>query len=303
MLRAAQSGIRRSWNQRSIVIDAQPYTPTSIPPPPSRRPNRTAEEQESLRQALGNVAFLTSHEYQLLSSPRSNVARELASQQQHRLEVREGLIKKLESIVKNSTSEIDAFSKIDAEADSASLHLETKIDDDLKVRQFADWNYIYIVPDSHREIIRHNDIIDLPAETQAEFYRLKEDWYPTEYKSIMGTDIQLAAAFSPTLRKRLLDEVERIGKQATEAATTPEEKKLIAAEISNSLDAVDPTRDITEAAIKAASDLEVLKSFADRVHAYNGDERLLQIFSRAAEIKGADQSQFLSLLRTTLYAK
>lgn len=45
---------------------------------------------------------------------------------------------------------------------------------------------------------------------------------------------------------------------------------------------VDFTRDITPQAIKNCNDLQILEEWAHKVHEYNGDDRILDIYERAA---------------------
>jgi hypothetical protein len=65
---------------------------------------------------------------------------------------------------------------------------------------------------------------------------------------------------------------------------------------------VDPTDEVTAEAIAKCADLETLEKWSRAVHEYNGDERMLQIYARAAEITKNPEHQALVKQMQTLMA-
>merc|ERR1719169_334911 len=123
-------------------------------------------------------------------------------------------------------------------------------------------------------------------------------WLPEKYHIVYFDDFQTVAANDAASRAEMLEIVANVQKELAEEANASGYEKDLEEVITSLLDDVDPTRDITPAKIKASSSLDELEAWSRRVHEYNGDDRLIQIYERAAALtKNESHAKLLRNLR------
>jgi len=124
-------------------------------------------------------------------------------------------------------------------------------------------------------------------------------WLPEKYHILYFDDYQTVAANDKSFRQEMLTIVQNVEKElASEAKASGYEADL--REIVDELaEDIDPSRKITKEAIKASSSLEELESWSRIIHEYNGDDRIFDIYERAAELtKNEAHRQLVKDLRS-----
>lgn len=262
------------------------------------RPNRSGADLQKAKDALPKVVFMTSYEFDLLTKTRTNVIGEFGYQRDTRIKVSELMLKeapeKLHD-VHESNPEIKKFAELKALqslSEYAGDLLEKQNSNVQRINDFVDSNPVYLLDQPLREEARWNLLEDMENRTRAAVRKELQSWLPAEYQQHRAADFQQVAAFSPEVRRQMLAKIdERAQSYESEISSLPAAeqqayREILAANVAASKACIDPTHDITAEAISAAKGVDELRAMAHRVSEYNGDERLLAIYEKAASISG-----------------
>jgi len=259
------------------------------------RPNRSGADLEKAKGSLPKIVFMTSYEFDVLTKPRVPV-KEYTYQSANRRKVAELFVHEAPhklSEVHVSNPEVKKFAELKALqnfSEYAGDLLELQNQNTQRVNDFVDSNPVYLLDQPWREEARWNRIEEMDNRTRAVVRSELRAWLPQEYQQRFSADIQQTAAFSPSVRKQMLEKIDEQAKAfESEISSLPQEEQgplveVLKAEIAKAKGFVDPTADITLEAISSSSDLETLRSYAHRVHGYNGDERMAAIYEKAAQV-------------------
>ncbi|EPY41661.1 hypothetical protein AGDE_02263 [Angomonas deanei] len=160
----------------------------------------------------------------------------------------------------------------------------------IRANELAEDNRLDILPggspNSLREKTRWNVNTELHPADRAEIAARLTAWLPEKYHIVYFDDFQTVAANDANARKEMLQIVENVKKEYTEEAKKGNFDKDLEESVTELLDDVDPSRAITSEEIKKCTDLAKLEEWSHIVHEYNGDDRILEIYAKAAELTG-----------------
>merc|ERR1711976_348701 len=143
---------------------------------------------------------------------------------------------------------------------------------------------------------------ELPPESSGLFKSHLMAWLPPKYQQLPAPDVQTSAAFDPALRAELMNTVKEIAAKFTQEVQqdktlSDEDRELyltcIKTQTEKNLDGIDPSRHVTADSISRTTDLETLRQMADSVYKYNGDERMLLIYNKVAQLTNDTEAQAL----------
>jgi hypothetical protein len=255
---------------------------------------RSEEETTFAKGVLPHVDFATSYECLLFSAERISVhlnRKEFGNEVKARLEKQANSVARAEQLVKDGTYAKEPKTEdimIARIFDEEHIQAELKYVKCIRANELAEDNRLDILPggspNSLREKTRWAVNVELHPADRAEIQARLTAWLPEKYHIMYYDDFQLVAAQDSALRTEMLKIVGDIKKEyAAEAKATGWEQDL--EEVVGQLqDDVDPSRAITSEKIKACTSLDTLEGWSRIIHEYNGDDRIIEIYERAAEL-------------------
>lgn len=282
------------WYGHVLEMDVWNYKHTNTRPKWMRPDTQSTEETEATKRGLPPIDFASSYECLIFDADRLNPhlnRKEFGNEISARLEKQANIVSRAQHLVREGTYkdtklEDRAIARI---ADEEHINAEMKYVKCIRANEMAEDNRLDILPggspNSLREKTRWNLNSELHPADRSEIMTRLMAWLPEKYHIVYFDDYQTVAANDATARKEMdaiVDAVAKEHKAEAEASGYTEDLNEIVAELREN---VDPTRDITPEKIKACSDLDQLEAWSRLVHEYNGDDRILQIYERAAEIR------------------
>lgn len=298
------------WYGHALELDSHNYKFTGEPPSWMRPRERTPEETAFTRSLLPHIDFASSYECLLFDADRLNGhlnRKEFGNEIRFRLEKQSNTVARAQQLLKDKKRGTADDERVENTMiarifDEEHVQAEMKYVKCIRANELAEDNRLDILPggspNSLREKARWNVNTELHPADRAEISSRLTAWLPEKYHIVYFDDFQTVAANDPAARREMLDIVQNVEKEyAAEAKSSKYEKDLkeVVAEI---LDDVDPSRHITPESIKTCSDLNQLEEWSRVVHEYNGDDRILDIYDRAAELTGnADHKALVKNMR------
>jgi len=263
----------------------------------------TTEEAEQTKKSLPYIDFATSYEALIFDADRLNPhlnRKEFGNEIKFRLEKQSNLVARAQHLIREGTYAKDTKVEdrmIARIADEEHIQAEMKYVKAIRANEMSEDNRLDILPggspNSLREKARWNTNMELhPADRKEIMTRLMA-WLPEKYHIVYFDDMQTVAANDASSRAEMLQIVQNVAKENAAEAEASGYKADLDEVVSGLLDDVDPTRDITADKIKASTSLEELEAWSRRVHEYNGDDRILQIYERAAQLTKNEKHQAL----------
>ncbi|CAJ16617.1 cytochrome C oxidase subunit IV (PMID:12467979) [Trypanosoma brucei brucei TREU927] len=282
------------WYGHALELDSHNYKFTGEPPSWMRVRERTEEETNFAKSVLPHVDFASSYECLLFDADRLNGTlnrKEFGNEVRFRLEKQSNTVARAQQLLKDGRAGGDERvenAMIARIFDEEHVQAEMRYVKCIRANELAEDNRLDILPggspNSLREKTRWNVNTELHPADRAEIASRLTAWLPEKYHIVYVDDFQTVAANDSCARDAMLRIVEGVSKEyETEARSSGYERDLREV-VQELLDDVDPSRHITSEAIKAATDLTQLEEWSRVVHEYNGDERILDIYSRAAEL-------------------
>ena len=173
----------------------------------------------------------------------------------------------------------------------------------IRANEVAEDNRLDILPggspSSLREKTRWNLNTELHPYDRNEISERLMAWLPEKYHIVYYDDFQTVAANDAEARKEMLEVVDQVERDHAEEAKasnwTPELEK----ECAQLRDDVDPSRAISSEEIRKCKSLDTLEAWSRVVHEYNGDERIFDIYARAAQLtKNVDHAKLVEEMRS-----
>lgn len=282
------------WYGHVLEMDVWNYKHTNTRPKWMRADEQSTEEAEATKRALPYIDFASSYEALIFDADRLNPhlnRKEFGNEVKARLEKQANIVSRSQHLIregtyaKNEKLEDRAIARI---ADEESINADMKYVKCIRANEMAEDNRLDILPggspNSLREKTRWNLNAELHPADRAEIMTRLLAWLPEKYHIVYFDDPQTVAANDSSCRKSMLDIVDAVAKESAAEAEASGYKADLDEVIAELQDTVDPTRAITLDAIKKTSDLDQLEAWSRQIHEYNGDDRILAIYERAAEI-------------------
>eukprot|EP00993_Chasmostoma_nieuportense_P001941 NODE_2779_length_1093_cov_952.962733_g2649_i0.p1 GENE.NODE_2779_length_1093_cov_952.962733_g2649_i0~~NODE_2779_length_1093_cov_952.962733_g2649_i0.p1 ORF type:complete len:314 (-),score=84.09 NODE_2779_length_1093_cov_952.962733_g2649_i0:96-1037(-) len=278
------------WSSWNLQLIQEAKIPDYAP-----RPNRGAAEVEELKKKMPELVFVTSHEHDLVTKTRTNIMGEWSYQRNLRLKVAELVLNeapqqlKEPMEVKDETQLLESFKTLQNLSEYSGDLLELHNQSAQRVNDFVDSNPPFLLEQPLREEARWNEPADMDLVTRAQVRNELREWLPTELQQRRAADVQTVAAFSPSVRKNMLDLIDKHRAEsmaeikALPQAQQPKFIAILEEEVAAGKRYIDPTLDITPEAIAKAS-LSELRDMAHRVSEFNWDSRMIAILGRASEL-------------------
>nr|CCC89400.1 putative cytochrome C oxidase subunit IV (PMID:12467979) [Trypanosoma congolense IL3000] len=291
------------WYGHALELDSHNYKFTGEPPSWMRGRERTEEETNFAKSVLPHIDFASSYECLLFDADRLNGhlnRKEFGNEVRFRLEKQSNTVARAQQLLKDGRSggnERVENAMIARIFDEEHVQAEMRYVKCIRANELAEDNRLDILPggspNSLREKTRWNVNTELHPADRAEIAARLTAWLPEKYHIVYVDDFQTVAANDASARSAMLSIVEGVGKEYETEARAGGYERDLGEVVQELLDDVDPSRHITSSAIKDCSDLAQLEEWSRVVHEYNGDERILDIYARAAELTGNTEHQKL----------
>lgn len=299
------------WYGHALELDTHNYKFTGEPPTWMKSRSKTEEETNFAKTVLPHIDFASSYECVLFDADRLNGhlnRKEFGNEIKYRLEKQSNTVARAQQLLKDKK----AGAGPDAERvenamiarifDEEHVQAEMKYVKCIRANELAEDNRLDILPggspNSLREKTRWNLNTELHPADRAEIGARLTAWLPEKYHIVYFDDFQTVAANDGAARKQMLDIVDSVNKEYAAEAKAGGYEADLKETVAELLDDVDPTRAITAEAIKGCSDLQQLEDWSHQVHEYNGDDRIVEIYARAAELtKNAEHQQLVKQMR------
>eukprot|EP00331_Platyophrya_macrostoma_P025800 CAMPEP_0176445874 /NCGR_PEP_ID=MMETSP0127-20121128/23977_1 /TAXON_ID=938130 /ORGANISM="Platyophrya macrostoma, Strain WH" /LENGTH=330 /DNA_ID=CAMNT_0017831775 /DNA_START=40 /DNA_END=1032 /DNA_ORIENTATION=- len=296
------------WYGHALELDTHNYRFTGEVPAWMKTRQRTEEETKFAKSILPHVDFASSYECLLFDADRLNASqnrKEFGNEIKFRLEKQSNTVARAQQLVKDGTYAKDPRvedSMIARIFDEEHVQAEMKYVKCIRANELAEDNRLDILPggsaNSLREKTRWNVNTELHPSDRSEIAARLTAWLPEKYHIVYFDDFQTVAANDAKAREEMTAIVANVEKEYTEeakAAGYTEDLKQVVQEL---YEDVDPTRHITSQAIAESTSLEQLEDWSRLVHEYNGDDRILDIYARAATItKNAEHAKLVEQMR------
>lgn len=307
---AALSAQRRQchdrWYGHALELDSHNYKFTGESPAWMKSKAKTEEETAFAKTVLPHIDFATSYECLVFDADRLNPTlnrKEFGSEIKHRLEKQSNTVARAQELIKKGSPDAKTENVMIARIfDEEHVQAEMKYVKCIRANELAEDNRLDILPggspNSLREKTRWNLNTELHPADRAEIGARLTAWLPEKYHIVYFDDFQTVAANDAGARKEMITIVENVQKEYAAEAKTGGYDADLTETVAELLDDVDPTRAITAQAISACDNIEKLEDMAHKIHEYNGDDRILDIYARAAEItKNADHQALVKQMR------
>jgi hypothetical protein len=269
---------------------------------------RTEEETKFAKSILPHVDFASSYECLLFDADRLNSTlnrKEFGNEIKFRLEKQSNTVARAQQLVKDGTYAKDPRvedSMIARIFDEEHVQAEMKYVKCIRANELAEDNRLDILPggsaNSLREKTRWNVNTELHPSDRSEIAARLTAWLPEKYHIVYFDDFQTVAANDAKARDEMKSIVANVEKEYTEEAKASGYEEDLKQVVQELYDDVDPTRHITSQAIAESTSLEQLEEWSRLVHEYSGDDRILDIYARAATItKNAEHAKLVEQMR------
>ena len=297
------------WYGHALELDTHNYKFTGEAPAWLKPRARNEEEVKFAKSVLPHIDFATNYECLLWDADRLNSSlnrKEFGNETKFRLEKQANTAARSQQLIKDGTYANDTRMEdimIARIADEEHVQAEMKYVKCIRANELAEDNRLDILPggspNSLREKTRWNTNTELHPQDRAEIAARLTAWLPEKYHIVYMDDFQTVAANDTAAKKEMLSIVANVNKEyAAEAKASGLEEDLTET-IAELEDDVDPTRAITSEAIKGCSSLEKLDEWSRMVHEYNGDDRMFEIYGRAAELtKNEDHKKLVANMQS-----
>lgn len=291
------------WYGHLMDMDVHDYKFTGELPKWMRPQTRTDKDEMAAAKAImPTINYKGSYEILINDADRLNGKlnrKEFGNEIKNRLEKDSNTVARAQQMMANQTfsdqrTEDIMISRI---ADEEHVACEMKYVKCIRANEFAEDNRLDVLPggspNSLREKTRWNLNWELHPIDRNEIGARLQAWLPEKYHIVYFDDFQGVAAQNKEARAEMKQVVKNVKKELeAEAKKNNWEADMdeVLAEVAHD---IDPTDEITADAIAGCSDLETLEKWSRSVHEYNGDERMIQIYSRAAEITKNPEHQAL----------
>lgn len=299
------------WYGHALELDTHNYKFTGEPPTWMKARAKTEEETNFAKSVLPHIDFASSYECVLFDADRLNTnlnRKEFGNEIRYRLEKQANTVARAQQMLKDKKAGTGADAEKVENAliarifDEEHVQAEMKYVKCIRANELAEDNRLDILPggspNSLREKTRWNLNTELHPADRAEIGARLTAWLPEKYHVVYFDDFQTVAANDDTARKEMLDIVDSVNKEYAAEAKQGGYEADLKETVTELLDDVDPTRAITSEAIKGCSDLQKLEDWSHQVHEYNGDDRIIEIYARAAELtKNAEHQALVKQMR------
>lgn len=285
------------WYGHALILDNYSYKYTGESPAWMRREARGAEDRDAAKAAMPPLDFATTYELLLFDADRLHPhlhRKEFGNEIKFRLEKQANTVARAQQLIRDKVYSDPAIedTMIARIADEEHVQAEMKYVKCIRANEVAEDNRLDILPGgspmSLREKTRWNTMTELHPIDRSEINARLMAWLPEKYHVVYFDDFQTAAANDSALRaemKTIVKNVEKEHAEEAKAAGYEADLQEVIAELNND---VDPTAHITPQAIAASTNLDELEDWSRLVHEYNGDNRILQIYERAATLQKND---------------
>lgn len=296
------------WYGHAMELDTHNYRFTGEPPSWMKSRERTDEETKFAKSVLPHIDFASSYECLLFDADRLNSSlnrKEFGNEIKFRLEKQANSVARAQQLIKDGKFNKDERLENNMIArifDEEHVQAEMKYVKCIRANELAEDNRLDILPggspNSLREKTRWNVNTELHPADRAEIGARLTAWLPEKYHIVYFDDFQTVAANDPNARKEMRSIVQNVAKEYAEEAKAGGFEEDLQEVITELEDDVDPSRGITSEAIKNCTDLVQLEEWSRVVHEYNGDDRIIEIFARAADItKNQDHADLVRQMK------
>ena len=296
------------WYGHMIELDVHNYRFTGEMPAWYKPRQRTEEETAFAKSVLPHIDFASSYEALLFSAERLNTnlnRKEFGNEIKARLEKQANTVARAQQLVKDGTyakepkTEDTMIARI---FDEEHIQAELKYVKCIRANEMAEDNRLDILPggspNSLREKTRWAVNVELHPTDRAEIQARLTAWLPEKYHILYFDDFQIVAAQDKAKRDEMLKIVDGLKKEyEAEAKASGYEKDLdeVVAQLEED---VDPSRSVTSEKIKTCTNLDTLEQWSRLVHEFNGDNRIIEIYERAAELtKNKDHQELVANMK------
>lgn len=296
------------WYGHLLELDTHNYRFTGEMPSWYKPRVRTEEETTFAKRVMPHLDFATSYEGLLWSAERISThlnRKEFGNEIKARLEKQANQVARAQQLVKDNT--YDKEPKVEETMiarifDEEHIQAELKYVKCIRANELAEDNRLDILPggspNSLREKTRWATNVELHPTDRAEIQSRLTAWLPEKYHILYFDDFQIVASQDANTRAEMLKIVADIKKEYTEEAKVGGFESDLDEVIVQLEDDVDPSRTITSDKIKACTSLDTLEGWSRVVHEYNGDDRIIEIYERAAELtQNKDHKELLANMR------
>lgn len=301
------------WYGHALELDLFNYKFTNELPKHMKFPDRTEEEVRMAIDIMPAVDFSTSYELLTFDADRLNHhlnRKEFGNEMKFRLEKLSNTVTRAQALIKEGkyANDVNVEDTMIARiADEEHVYAEMKYVKTIRANELAEDNRLDILPggspNSLREKTRWNLQTELHVIDREEINKRLMAWLPEKYHIVYYDDFQTVAANDVSARQQMQKIVEDVQKDCAGEAKANGWEADLNESVAELQDDIDPTRAITNEAIKACTSLDQLEQWSRAVHEYNGDERIVNIYARAAEITGdAAHKKLVEDMRKTLFA-
>lgn len=294
------------WYGHALELDSHNYKFTGEAPSWMKNKAKTEEETNFAKSVLPHIDFASSYECLLFDADRLNATlnrKEFGNEVKARLEKQSNTVARAQQLVRSRKHDEKLENTLIARIfDEEHVQAEMKYVKCIRANELAEDNRLDILPggspNSLREKTRWNLNTELHPADRAEIGARLTAWLPEKYHIVYFDDFQTVAANDTAARREMMQIVQNVKTEYAEEAKAGGFEKDLEETVTELMDDVDPSRAVTPEAIKACNDLAKLEEMSRLVHEYNGDDRILDIYARAAEItKNAEHAQLVKNMR------
>ena len=295
------------WYGHALELDTHNYRFTGELPSWMKSRQRTEEETAFAKSILPHIDFASSYECLLHDADRLNPSlnrKEFGNEIKYRLEKQSNTVARAQQLVKDGAYKDPRVedTMIARIFDEEHVQAEMKYVKCIRANELAEDNRLDILPggsaNSLREKTRWNVNTELHPADRSEIAARLTAWLPEKYHIVYFDDFQTVAANDAKAREEMTAIVANLQKEyegEAKASGFEEDLKQVVDEL---FEDVDPTRNITSKAIADCSSLDQLEEWSRAIHEYSGDDRILDIYARAAAItKNAEHAKLVENMR------
>jgi len=291
------------WYGHAAELDSHNYKYTGERPSWMKPRIRTSEEVAFAKTVLPHIDFGTTYEALLFDADRLNIhlgRKEFANEVTIRLQKQSNSVARGSQIIKEGTHaaqprvEDTMIARI---FDEEHIQAEMKYVKCIRANELAEDNRLDILPGgsptSLREKSRWCSNMELHHLDRAEIGMRLNAWLPEKYRIYYVDDFQTVAANDEESRTQMKQIIANVKSEYAEEAKAAGYEKDLQEVVAELEDDVDPSRHITLDAIKGCASLDTLEGWSRVIHEYNGDDRIVAIYERAAELTKVEKHREL----------
>ena len=299
------------WYGHLLETDISPYRWKDHEAEWTKPPNRTAEEVEGHMKSIPHLSFHSTYECLLFDADRLNPhlnRKEFGNETKIRVDKQANIVARGQRLLREAKYAHRGRDVEDSMVariiDEEHVKAEMKYVKCIRANEFAEDNRLDILPggtpSSLREKTRWNLNQDLHPADMREINERLMAWLPEKYHIVYHDDFQTVAANDAKAKKEMLEIIDQVEEEHRVEAKKSGFEKELESECTRLRNDVDPTRHITAEKIKACKSLDQLELWSRQVHEYSGDERIYDIYARAAQLtKNSDHAALVEELRAS----